>query len=184
MKMKVFAAILIAVLFGACALEGVNVIGPSGGFVFYDKGRYSDGWRYLEASPIDAGKVSRYYLIGEFKGGISAIGMGKQNTDLILAMPHDENDGVRRAAQLCSEFYFGGYKDWFLPSKDDLNQMIKTAERLFPERRYLTSTFERTYTYEDERTGEIWSIFDDVEVEANKYSGDYTSYHVRPVRRF
>lgn len=28
-------------------------IGPAGGYVFYDKGYYSDGWRFLEAAPSD-----------------------------------------------------------------------------------------------------------------------------------
>jgi hypothetical protein len=27
-------------------------IGPAGGYIFYDKGSYSDGWRYLEAAPV------------------------------------------------------------------------------------------------------------------------------------
>jgi hypothetical protein len=46
---------LIALVMTACTLDGANLIGPAGGAVFYDKGGYSDGWRYLEAAPDDAG---------------------------------------------------------------------------------------------------------------------------------
>lgn len=35
-------------------LEG-GVPGRSGGYVFYDKGAYSDGWRYMECAPGDIG---------------------------------------------------------------------------------------------------------------------------------
>ena len=31
----------------------IGDIGPAGGYIFYDKGYYSDGWRYLEAAPAD-----------------------------------------------------------------------------------------------------------------------------------
>jgi len=32
----------------------VGKVGPSGGYVFYDKGSYSGGWRYLEAAPASS----------------------------------------------------------------------------------------------------------------------------------
>ena len=45
----------ITLLMTACTLDGGNLVGPAGGFVFYDKGSYSDGWRYMECAPENAG---------------------------------------------------------------------------------------------------------------------------------
>jgi len=187
MKVKVCTVIVVVVSFCSCPLENANVIGPAGGFVFYDKGNYSDGWRYLESSPTDAGIVARAYLIGEFTGGSSSIGTGKQNTDLILAKHITENDnGAGRAVQLCSEFHCGGYNDWFLPSKDELTQMIKAAPQLFSKDKYLTSTYDRTYTvtnyYNEE---EIRSYFAYLTAEeAGKKGSGKDELKIRPVRRF
>ena len=50
MALIIFPVIL---LLSACALEIANVIGPGGGYVFYDKGNYNDKWRYIECSPFD-----------------------------------------------------------------------------------------------------------------------------------
>jgi len=31
--------------------------GPAGGIIFYNKGYYSDGWRYMEVVPADMSSV-------------------------------------------------------------------------------------------------------------------------------
>jgi hypothetical protein len=96
--------------------------GPAGGYIFYDKGSYSDGWRYLEAAPVStewAGKIWGSY--GTFIGGTeTGIGTGRVNTNLIVAAISGETDC---AAQVCNALVYGGYSDWFLPSKDELNLM-------------------------------------------------------------
>ena len=45
----------------------VPYLGDTGGYVFYDKGEYTDGWRYLEAAPAGwsgSGAVDPAYIFG------------------------------------------------------------------------------------------------------------------------
>ncbi len=61
MLKKTYIALLIAFMaifcFVSCSDSSssyeIGDKGPAGGYVFYDKGSYSDGWRYLEAAPND-----------------------------------------------------------------------------------------------------------------------------------
>jgi len=99
-------------------------IGPAGGYIFYDKGTCSSGWRYLEASPVATEWTDKEwgsYLT--FIGGTEqGIGTGQSNTTIIVAWlnSHGETD---RAAQLCDALVYGGYSDWFLPSREELKLM-------------------------------------------------------------
>lgn len=99
--------------------------GPAGGWIFYDKGSYSDGWRYLEAAPIDQTLRSWGFGYSVVGADGTAIGTGKQNTLDIIAGDAQPN----KAADECANYSIvnGGvtYDDWFLPSLDELNQMYE-----------------------------------------------------------
>lgn len=101
--------------------------GPSGGWIFYDKGSYSDGWRYLEAAPAGA-ETSLIWqdltvdFIGTSAQG-TTIGTGKSNTEAIVAYLTSLDQTTDRAAIYCKNLDFNGFKDWFLPSLDELSQI-------------------------------------------------------------
>jgi len=93
--------------------------GPAGGIVFYDKGSFSNGWRYLEAAPAETEFTAVW---GDRETNLdsttTAIGSGKRNTELIIGQL-----GINNAAGKCSRLYFDGFTDWFLPSRDELDMM-------------------------------------------------------------
>ncbi|MGH2664911.1 hypothetical protein [Flavobacterium sp.] len=116
----------------------IGATGPGGGTVFYDKGSYSKGWRYLEAAPYD----TYYFEWGCYGSSVLTaqhpeIGRGLFNSAAIVNY-HDSllnyyttpsvcnasNDGsvIAKKALL---FMNNNYKDWFLPSNDELNLMYQ-----------------------------------------------------------
>jgi len=54
----------------------------------------------------------------------TAIGTGKSNTAAIIKVQGSGN----YAAKLCDDLTLGGYDDWFLPSKDELNEVYKNMD--------------------------------------------------------
>jgi len=66
----------------------IGKAGPAGGLIFYDKGSYSDGWRYLEAAPKSTEWTGKEWgsweiLIGGTEKGI---GTGQSNTTKIVIL--------------------------------------------------------------------------------------------------
>ncbi len=53
------------------------------------------------------------------------IGTGKSNTDAIVTAMEDANFTEDYAAKACADSTLGGKDDWFLPSKDELNELYK-----------------------------------------------------------
>jgi hypothetical protein len=167
----------------------VGDIGPSGGYVFYDKGIYSDGWRYLEAAPSDwAGGIDPDYPWDESEygeiGTYTAIGMGYDNTVAITAALSEHTGDYAAGVAAGLSITAGGsvYSDWFLPSLDELTLMYTNLYAPGHD----TSYFGGNYWSSSEQSGTtVWVI--------NFATGDTTTFeksytpapiHIRPARRF
>lgn len=122
----------------------VGDIGPAGGLIFLTP--KSEGNRtgmYFEASPdIDTTSFTwqspcKYKGNGEYNckkiGGTGEdIGTGKKNTeDIIKWVNGDSNIRTAQAAQHCVGLEIGEKNDWFLPSRDELNQMLQKTPIIF-----------------------------------------------------
>ncbi|MCL2043481.1 MAG: FlgO family outer membrane protein [Treponema sp.] len=67
-KFPPFVLSMLSNLPGVMRVYQVGELGPSGGYVFFDKGSYSDGWRYLEAAP-DSAEFSTGFNNAETRAG-------------------------------------------------------------------------------------------------------------------
>jgi len=122
------------VVSGSCAIGGIcriGDIGPGGGIVFYDAGSPQSWGRYLEAVPNGWNGSSEEpvaewgcYITSISGAKGTAIGTGAVNTAAIVAGCAES--GV--AAKLADALIFGGKSDWFLPSRDELNELCKYAK--------------------------------------------------------
>jgi len=111
--------------------------GPVGGKIFY---RNENGFTfyqtaddtvgitayYLEAAPANIETTLQWSttLSTNISGTGMAIGTGKRNTALIV-----QSIGSNApAANACAELNIEGITDWFLPSKDELNELYKQKD--------------------------------------------------------
>ena len=98
-------------------------VGPAGGWIFYDKGSYSNGWRYLEAAPQNMDIANIEWSSGSYNvSTLPDIDAGKQNTVNIVAELNSHGE-TEKAAQMCDDLVFNGYSDWFMPSSLEIAQM-------------------------------------------------------------
>jgi hypothetical protein len=109
------------VVFQTASSFTIGQPGPAGGLVFYDKGSYSDGWRYMEAAPVDQSTGAFWGCLNTLIPGSlgSAIGLGPLNTQAVL----DNCSGNNVAARIASNYSLNGFEDWFLPSRLELHLM-------------------------------------------------------------
>ncbi len=99
----------------------VGGTGQAGGSIFYDKGVFSGGWRYMERSVVPISTTAVWGCNGtSIPTAVgSAIGTGQTNTQNIIT----NCPTVGIAAQKCDLYTLNGFNDWFMPSILELNQI-------------------------------------------------------------
>lgn len=111
---------------GPCA---VGDTGPGGGTVFYVDTNRAARSQYWEAAPTrwktgaTGDPVAGWGCYGTAIRTGTGIGTGAANTAAVVARCGD----AETAAELAAGYSGGGRSDWFLPSKDELNQLCKYA---------------------------------------------------------
>jgi len=94
--------------------------GPSGGKVFYDKGSYSNGWRYLEVAPSHQGDT-KWGCNGTSISTRNDVGEGESNTQRIISNCSEPST----AAEITEDLRLGGNSDWYLPSREELDLIYR-----------------------------------------------------------
>ncbi|MCL2211280.1 MAG: DUF1566 domain-containing protein [Treponema sp.] len=166
-------------------IYNIGDTGPAGGLIFYDRGFVSDGWRYLEAAPAGTDFTAEW---GAYRTDVAGtgieIGSGKRNTELIVNRLRQLGEN-NRAAQICIGMEINGYKDWFLPSADELILMYKNLKAKglgsFRENVYWSST-----AMEITNPADIAAFFMNFRnpADMNNYGRRVDTYSVRAIRAF
>jgi uncharacterized repeat protein (TIGR02543 family) len=162
----------------------VGDTGPGGGIVFYDKGFYYAGSRYIEIAPAgwsggeDPSSIwstVTYYLVQT----CADVGKARYNSDLILS----QNGGAECAASVARSYHGGGLNDWGLPTYGDmyffcasgLKESVGGIGGIY----WCSTEYSGYYVYRWDMDAGI-HITPMVDLQGMKYN----SYKVRPVRSF
>jgi len=174
----------------------LGYIGEAGGRVFYDKGVYSDGWRYLEAAPDSTEFLAPWGLYNVVCPSTNtSIGSGQANSEFIISYilsPIAPTGDTLTATQLCDELEVNEFDDWFLPSKDELNEMYRIlADGLnlgnFKRSSNPISFYWSSSAYSDNSLTETWRQRFDSGQAQGIFNADYTRLKpllVRAIRQY
>jgi hypothetical protein len=116
-------------LTGTCIVLGNSY---QGGIIVYIDGTGLHG--LIAATNYQGNSLQWTYPSTPISGTSTDIGTGQNNTTLIMNGCTDHNI----AAWTCHNYNGGGYNDWFLPSKDELNLM-------YPQRSFIPDMSSGTY---------------------------------------
>ena len=144
-----------------------------GGIIFYID---TSGKHGLIAATSDQGTTATWYNGTYTNTGATgtAIGSGARNTNKIIK---SQSKPGNYAALLCSKYTGGGFTDWFLPAKDELNELYK--------KRSIVGGFEKTNYWSSTEANMNNASNEDFQPGGFQFDDDKNfTLHVRAVRAF
>lgn len=107
-------------------------------------------------------------------GTSTAIGTGAANTAKIISVC----TGVTIAAKLCDTYSYSGYTDWFLPSKDELNELYLVKSKITG-----LDNYDNYWSSSQNMPETAWCQFMKDGTQSNLCEKDQL-YKVRPIRTY
>lgn len=164
-----------------------GAIGASGGYIFYDKGEFTDGWRYLEAAPNNliynsSNKINWGCTGLKVNQTQAVMGSGPANTTRIVSQCSDANC----AARLCDNYTINGLSDWFLPSEEEAMAFYKSSLNSYNIASNPWNDVSQKYFWTSTESGNATEavILDGYAGYTWQFTKNYNMVRVRPVRRF
>lgn len=172
----------VCVVGGSCK---VGNTGPGGGIVFYDAGKQQSWGRYLEVAPkgwsgSSEDPEANWCPVKSYFSTQVQIGAGKSNTELMLT-------GCQSGAALIARSYKGGGNgDWFLPSKDELNELYKYVRSAPDATLFATFSLRSSYWSSSESSNmfTVWTQAFDIGIQHNYADIPRAFGILRPIRAF
>ncbi len=113
----------------SCAAYAVGATGPGGGKIFYVDMSRPAGSQCFEAAPdawnTGVDPTAKWGCSGKNISGAVGLGIGSGEGNTTAIVTACSTTGI--AARLAADYAGGSQTDWFLPSKDELNQLCKYA---------------------------------------------------------
>ena len=195
---NIFCLLFLITTLSTCVGKNTYSLRDSGlgtGLVFYidpaGAKLLPEGKTYLEAAPSDQSVDAMWGVYGTSTDAtLTDVGSGQANTDKIVAT---QGTGSY-AAQLCNDLVLGGYSDWFLPSKDELDKMYVNLHKgtdeygviYEPVGAFTTGggTADGYWSSSGGWVDMAWAQFFDVGEQLGVTYGSINTEHVRCVRAF
>ena len=164
----------------------VGDLGPAGGVVYYvAESPFACGptlrevCEYIEAAPADSDVLRKWSDEANLDAMVydateTKIGSGLSNTRAVVAQGNI--DPLLSAAAYADAYEFGGYSDWYLPSRDEIQAIITYREVIggfTPDLHWSSSQRNASLSWQQHTQQGYQHVFD-----------KSTLAYVRPVRSF